>query len=71
MVGLDAEGLDWGIVDLQAGDEGGLQRVRGEELGLDLSALVAAEAVPPAGAVAVDLGAGVLLDGDVGAGDGN
>lgn len=71
MVGLDAKGLDGGVVDLQAGDEGGLQRVRGEELRLSLAALVAAEAVPPPGAVAIDLGAGVLLDGDVGARDGD
>lgn len=71
MVGLDAEGLDGGVVDLQAGDEGGLQLVRGEELGLGLAARVAAEAVPPPGAVAVDLGAGALLDGDVGAGYGD
>jgi hypothetical protein len=68
VVGLDAEALNRGVVHLEPSDVGLVQLVRVEELGLGLAA-VATLGVPPAGAVAVDLGAGLLLDGDGGSGD--
>ena len=70
VVSQNAEALDRGVVDLQAGDAGLVELVSLEELGLGL-ATVATLAVPPASTVAVDLGTGGLLDGDVGTGHGD
>jgi hypothetical protein len=70
VVGLDAEALDGGVVDLQTDDVGLVQLVGGEELGLLLAA-VASLAVPPTSTSAVNLGTGVLLDGDAGTGHGD
>lgn len=61
---LDTNGLHRGILDGQAGDSRVLEAVRVHELGLSLAA-VGALAIPPAGTLGVNHGAGVLLDGDV------
>lgn len=66
VIGLDTEGLDWGVVHLQTDDGGLLEGVGGGELGLDITAGIASLALPSAGTVAVDLGAGGLLHGVVG-----
>ena len=61
---LDTDGLDGGVLDVDALEGGVLNIVDVHELGLGL-ATVGALAVPPAGAVTVDDGAGGLGDGDV------
>lgn len=61
---LDTDGLHRGVLDGQPGDGRVLKAVRVHELWLGLAA-VGALAVPPAGALAVNDSAGVLLDGDV------
>ena len=70
VVRLDAEALDGGVIDLEAGDGRGVQLVGREELGLGLST-IAPLSIPPAGSVSVNLGTGFLLDLDVGSGHGN
>lgn len=70
VVGLDAEAMDGGVVDLQAGDVRLVQLVGREELGL-LLATVASLAVPPTSTITVNLSTRVLLDGNTGSGRGN
>lgn len=53
VVGLHAESLDGGVLDVQAGDGRVLQLVGVEELGLVLAA-VGSLGVPPSGSVTVD-----------------
>jgi hypothetical protein len=67
---IDAENLHRGVLDVDARDGRGDQVVRVEELGLGF-ATIGALAVPPAGAVAVEVGARAGGDGDVGSGDGD
>lgn len=67
---VDGESLDGGVQDVQALDVGALEAVGVEELGLGLAA-VAALAVPPAGALAVNGVSGGTVDLDVAAGEGD
>lgn len=68
VVGLDAESLHGGVLDIEAGDSRVIKVVGVEELGLGLSA-VGALAVPPARTAAVDGVVGCSTNDDVGSGD--
>lgn len=67
---IDGEDLNRRVLDVNARDGRGLEIVRVEELGLGFAA-IGTLAVPPAGTVAVEVGAGRRGDGYVGAGDGD
>ena len=67
---VDAEHLHRRVLDVDAADRGVDQIVGVEELGLRLAA-IAALVVPPATAVAVEIGAIRSRDGDVSPGDGD
>jgi hypothetical protein len=70
VVGLDAEAMDGGVVDLQTDDVRLVQLVGREELGLLLAA-VATLAVPPTSTITLNLTTRVLLDGNAGSGRGD
>jgi hypothetical protein len=68
VVGLDAESLHGGVLDIEAGDSRVIKVVGVEELGLGLAA-VGALTVPPACTATVDGVVGCSANDDVGSGD--
>lgn len=65
---VDAENLNWRVLDVEAGDTRGDQVVGIEEFGLG-DTTVAALTVPPTRTISIEVGAGGSSHGDIGTGD--